>query len=202
MTVRPPVSEAPSVDEAKALLRKQAAETRARLAESGEQHGRRLAQQADSFIARFAPRIVAGYWPVRSELDLLPFLSALQDKGIRLCLPITGPDATPLSFHAWDYGAELDQGRFNIHQPFATAEMLVPDVICVPLLAFNNACHRLGYGGGYYDRTLAALRGRGHQLAAVGIAYSGQQSGQLVIGPYDQPLDDVLTPEGFISTQR
>ena len=200
MTLRPPEPEMTSVDEAKALLRKQAAATRARLAERAEQHSQRLVRQADRFIARFAPVVVAGYWPVRSELNLLPFLSALQDKGIRLCLPITGPDATPLSFHAWDDGGELEKGRFHIYQPSATAELLVPDVICVPLLAFNSACHRLGYGGGYYDRTLAALRGKGHRFAAVGIAYSGQQSDQLIIGPYDQPLDDVLTPEGFIRT--
>ena len=190
-----------SVDQTKVLLREQAARTRACLAKEAAAHSRALAEQADSFIDRFTPQIVAGYWPVRSELNLLPFLSSLQDKGVRLCLPITGPAGTPLSFHAWDFGAALDRGRYNIQQPFADAEQLVPDVICVPLLAFDKTGHRLGYGGGYYDRTLAVLLAGGHRVAAVGIAYAGQEMDQLVTGQYDQPLDDVLTPEGWRRTQ-
>lgn len=197
MPARLPSFDAVAVDEAKARLRKQAAETRAGLAEQAEMDSQALAEQLDSFMARFSPHIVAGYWPVRSELNIVPFLAALQDRGVRLCLPITGPAGTALSFHAWDYGAELDRGRYNIQQPFADSEQLIPDVICVPLLAFDAACHRLGYGGGYYDRTLAALRDGGHKVAAVGMAYAGQELEQLVIGPYDQPLDAVLTPQGW-----
>ncbi|MGB0162602.1 MAG: 5-formyltetrahydrofolate cyclo-ligase [Candidatus Puniceispirillaceae bacterium] len=197
MPARPPLSDPLAVDEAKASLRRQAAETRARLAEQADSDIQALAGQADSFMTRFSPQIVAGYWPVRSELNILPFLAALQDRGADLCLPITGPAGTALSFHAWDYGAELDRGRYNIQQPFADADQLIPDVICVPLLAFDAACHRLGYGGGYYDRTLAALKECGQKVAAVGMAYAGQKLDQLVIGPYDQPLDDVLTPQGW-----
>jgi len=190
-------SDPAALDEAKSSLRKQAAATRARLAEQADAHSADLADQADSFMAHFSPQIVAGYWPVRTELNILPFLSALQDRGVRLCLPITGPAGTALSFHSWAYGAELDRGRYNIQQPFAEAEQLIPDVICVPLLAFDAACHRLGYGGGYYDRTLAAMREAGYQVSAVGMAYAGQELDQLVIGPYDQPLENVLTPQGW-----
>ncbi|MGC6473372.1 MAG: 5-formyltetrahydrofolate cyclo-ligase [Candidatus Puniceispirillaceae bacterium] len=197
MPATPPPCDPQSIDEAKARLRKDAANRRARLAEHSEAQSQALAERADSFMSRFSPQSVAGYWPVRSELDIRPFLSALQVRGVRLCLPITGPAGTALSFHAWDYGAELDQGRYNIQQPFAEADQLAPDVICVPLLAFDGNCHRLGYGGGYYDRTLAALRGDGHQVTAIGMAYSAQEMDQLVIGPYDQPLDDVLTPQGW-----
>ena len=192
-----PASPPLSIDEAKARLRTDAAQTRARLAEQSEAQSQALAEQADSFIARLSPQIVAGYWPVRSELNILPFLSALAARGVRLCLPITGPAGTALSFHAWADGEELDRGRYNIQQPFAEADQLIPDVICVPLLAFDSACHRLGYGGGYYDRTLAGLRETGHKVAAVGMAYAGQERDQLVTGPYDQPLDHVLTPQGW-----
>ena len=71
-------------------------------------------------------------------------------------------------------------------------------MICVPLLAFDIRCHRLGYGGGYYDRTLADLRNQGHKVSAVGLAYSGQQIDRLVTGPYDEQLENVLTPEGWL----
>lgn len=199
MSSRPPMTDAFCVDETKARLRKQAADTRSRLAKQADRDSQALCDHADSLIARFSPQIVAGYWPVRSEFNLLPFLSVLQDRGVRLCLPITGPAGTALSFHHWAFGAGLDQGRYKIQQPFADSEQLVPDVICVPLLAFDKACHRLGYGGGYYDRTLAAMRSEGHKAAAVGIAYYGQQTDALVTGPHDQPLDDVLTPQGWLS---
>ena len=135
---------------------------------------------------------------MRSEIDIMPLLSALQDKGVRLCLPITGPAGTSLSFHHWTFGAALDTGRFDIQQPFPDAEQLFPDVICVPLLAFDRKCQRLGYGGGYYDRTLAGLRRQGHKVTAVGLAYAGQQIDSLVTGPYDVSMETVLTPEGWL----
>ena len=197
MPACPPSCDPLVIDEAKVSLRRQAADTRDRLAEQADSAAEALVSQADRFMSCFSPQIVAGYWPVRTELNILPFLAALQDRGVRLCLPITGAAGTALSFHAWDYGAELDRGRYNIQQPFKEADQLIPDVICVPLLAFDAAYHRLGYGGGYYDRTLAALRTNGHKVAAVGMAYAGQERDQLVTGPYDQPLDNVLTPQGW-----
>ena len=193
---------APPIDKQKVSLRKQAAKRRAELAAeygaclTGADSG--LERFSASLIDQFAPTIVAGYWPVRSEIDILPLLYALQEKGVRLCLPITGPAGTPLSFHHWAYGTALDIGRFGIQQPFPDAEQVFPDVICVPLLAFDSKCQRLGYGGGYYDRTLMTLRAEGHKVAAVGFAYAGQQIDDLVVGPYDEPMDKVLTPEGWL----
>jgi 5-formyltetrahydrofolate cyclo-ligase len=192
----------PLVDERKARLRKHATARRAQLVSEYDASLTRpdkvLARFADSLIDQFAPTILAGYWPFRSEIDILPLLSALQEKGVRLCLPITGPAGTPLSFHYWSFGSELDTGRFGIKQPFQGSEQLFPDVICVPLLAFDSSFQRLGYGGGYYDRTLAGLRSQGHKVAAVGLAHAGQQTDSLVTGPYDEPLDAVLTPEGWL----
>ena len=75
-------------------------------------------------------------------------------------------------------------------------------MICVPLLAFDSRCQRLGYGGGYYDRTLADLRKKGHKVSAVGLAYAGQQIDRLVTGPYDEQLENVLTPEGWLIRQK
>ena len=154
----------PLIDHQKVSLREQAFMRRAQLAAEYDASLTRLdsglARFSASLIDMFAPTILAGYWPVRNEIDALPLLSALQDKGVHLCLPITGPAGTPLSFHHWEFGTALDTGRFGIKQPFPDAEQLFPDVICVPLLAFDSKCQRLGYGGGYYDRTLAGLRNK------------------------------------------
>ena len=139
---------------------------------------------------------------MQSEIDVLPLLSELQNKGVRLCLPITGPAGSPLSFHYWAFGTVLDTGRFGIQQPFPDTEQLFPDVICVPLLAFDSKCQRLGYGGGYYDRTLAGLRSQGHKVTAIGLAYAGQQIESLVTGPNDEPLDTVLTPAWLAAQAR
>ena len=190
------------IDEQKASLRKKAAKRRAQLAaeyDASLTHpDTGLVRFAGSLIDQFAPSIVAGYWPVQSEIDILPLLSELQDEGVRLCLPITGSAGMPLSFHHWAFGTALDTGRFGIKQPFPDTEQLFPDVICVPLLAFDSKCQRLGYGGGYYDRTLAYLRSEGHKVTAVGLAYAGQQTDGLVAGPNDEPLETVLTPAGWL----
>ena len=202
MPVLPHMNYTQPVDEQKARLRKQAVTRRARLAAEYDASLTRtdtgIARFADGLMDQFAPSIVAGYWPVQSEIDVLPLLSELQDKGVRLCLPITGPAGTPLSFRYWVFDTVLDTGRFGIQQPFPDAEQLFPDVICVPLLAFDSKCHRLGYGGGYYDRTLAGLRRQGHRVSAVGLAYEGQRTDNLVVGPFDEPLEAVLTPEGWL----
>ena len=207
MSLRPHMNLTTSIDEQKAKLRKRAKKRRAQLAveykASLGHPNRGLARFAASLIDHFAPTVVGGYWPVRSEIDVLPLLSALQDKGVRLCLPITGPAGTQLSFHHWVFGTELDTGRFGIQQPFPDAEQMFPDVICVPLLAFNRKCQRLGYGGGYYDRTLATLRRQGHKVVAVGLAYAEQQTDNMMVtGIYDEPLETVLTPEGWLVRQE
>ena len=192
----------PPINEQKVSLRRQAITRRAQLAAEYDasltRPGTGLARFAASLIDQFTPTIVAGYWPVRNEIDILPLLSALEDKGVHLCLPITGSAGTALSFHHWAFGTALDTGRFGIKQPFPDAEQLFPDVICVPLLAFDSRCQRLGYGGGYYDRTLACLRRQGQKVAAVGLAYAGQQIDSLVTGPYDEQLETVLTSEGWL----
>ena len=196
----------PTIEEQKASLREEAVTRREKLAAEYDaslmRMGTGLERFTVSLIDQFCPTIVAGYWPVRSEIDILPLLSALQDKGVQLCLPITGLAGTPLSFHHWTFGTALDTGRFGIKQPFPDAQQLFPDVICVPLLAFDSRCQRLGYGGGYYDRTLAGLRRQGHKVSAVGLAYAGQQIDRLVTGPYDEQLENVLTPEGWLVRQK
>ncbi len=136
--------------------------------------------------------IVAGFWPLAGEIDLRPLLSALAAAN-QVCLPETTPPGQPLTFRAWHPGVELIPGGFGTSYPDTAA--LVPDVLLVPLLAFDLAGRRLGYGGGYYDRTLAALPGR----RAIGCAFAAQQVECVPTGDLDVPLDAVATEAGVIT---
>lgn len=153
-----------------------------------------------NFMAAFSlpPRaVVAGYSPMRDEADIGPLLAALAARGHALCLPVVEAMAAPLGFRQWAPGDALAPGYQGIAEPAAGAAVAHPDVVLVPLLAFDRGGHRLGYGGGFYDRTLAGLRAAGSVLV-VGIAFSAQQVDRLPGADHDQRLDAVLTEQGVI----
>ena len=136
--------------------------------------------------------IVAGFLPLRDEIDLRPLLSMLHARGHLLVLPVTPPRGHGLSFRAWAPGDPLITERFGTSRP--TGPERVPDFLLVPLLAFDVHGHRLGYGAGYYDRTLAGLP----QRFALGCAYAAQQIEAVPVGPHDIALDAVATERGVI----
>ena len=138
------------------------------------------------------PRCVAGYWPIRTEIDPRPALEALHAQGVTLCLPeVTGP-ARPLRFRRWAPGAEMLPGAYGAAIP-ADETAAVPDALILPLAAFDRSGARLGYGGGFYDRTLEALRAEGPALA-VGFAFAAQESPEpLPVEPTDAPMDALVT---------
>ena len=106
--------------------------------------------------------IVAGFWPIKSELDPRPLMAALTDLGLGSSLPATPKPGEPLIFHQWQNGDPIVEGLYGTSEPEATAPLVLPKIIFVPMLAFDADGYRLGYGGGFYDRTLAKLRGDGH----------------------------------------
>ena len=185
----------------KADLRKQAAPRRAALMESDPDAPERLAAQAGIIIniaqRDEAARIVAAYMPIRSELSPLPLVSALEAHGIMTAMPETRAPGKPLVFRRWTPGDDLVDGPYGTRQPSPTAPTVVPGVILAPMLAFDSDCWRLGYGGGFYDHTLAGLRGAGRSVTAIGIAYDGQLVDKVPVGPFDVALDAVLTPSGL-----
>jgi len=136
--------------------------------------------------------IVAGYMPMRSEIDPRLLMDRLAAAGSVLCLPDVVAEGTPLEFRRWTPDDPLDKGRYGISVPSPTADVLVPDVVLVPMLAFDRGGHRMGYGGGYYDRTMARLRDQGDVLA-VGLAFSGQVRDDLPVEPHDLRLDWIVT---------
>ncbi len=155
---------------------------------------------ARPFPLSAAARIVAGYCAIRSEIDALPLMRALARQGARLALPLVVARDAPLQFRNWSEDAPLMRGAFGIAEPLADAELVVPDIVLVPLAAFDRAGHRIGYGAGYYDRTLAQL-GQAKPVIAVGIAASVQQVDRVPALPHDARLAYIMTEHDSIETR-
>ncbi|HYG85613.1 MAG TPA: 5-formyltetrahydrofolate cyclo-ligase [Azospirillum sp.] len=145
---------------------------------------------------------VAGYWPLGSELDVRPLLLHFSGQGRTAALPVAGPRGEPLRFRAWTLDTPLREGRFGITEPDETAPWVVPVVLLVPLLAFDRGGHRLGYGAGYYDRTLGGLRAAGGPVLAVGVGFAAQEVEAVPHGPHDQPLDWIVTERFSMKVER
>jgi 5-formyltetrahydrofolate cyclo-ligase len=136
--------------------------------------------------------VVSGFWPIGEEIDVRPLLHALHERGHSIVLPVTPRRGNPLTFGIWRPGDVLQPERFGTVRPVGAPA--VPDFLLVPLLAFDRHGHRLGYGGGFYDRTLAALPGH----FALGVGYAVQQVDSVPAGPHDIRLDAVATDRGVI----
>ena len=149
-----------------------------------------------------AGAVVAGYWPLADELDVRPAMAALLRAGFVLALPVVGQANHPLLFRRWRPGVSLVEGPHGTSQPGESAPEVRPGCLLVPLLAFDRHGGRLGYGGGYYDRTLEALRHSGPPPLVVGIAYAAQEVSSVPMEPHDQPLDLVVTERDFIDISK
>ena len=137
-------------------------------------------------------RVLSFYWPMGSEADPRPALAAW---GGAFCLPVVTGRGVPLLFREWRQGDGLQSGPFGTSQPAADAPELTPDLLIVPLLGFDSAGNRLGYGGGFYDRTLARLRALG-PVCAIGLGFAAQHVGAMPTEPTDQRLDMIVTEQG------
>ena len=135
--------------------------------------------------------VLAGYMPMRSEISPLPAMRAHPGP---VCVPVVVAPDTPLEFHRWTAHTPMQRGPFGADIPVGS-DRLVPRVLIVPLLAFDPRGYRLGYGGGFYDRTLAQLRARGEALA-IGLAYAAQAQPDVPTDPTDEPLDLIATEAG------
>ncbi|MFT5180286.1 MAG: 5-formyltetrahydrofolate cyclo-ligase [Alphaproteobacteria bacterium] len=133
--------------------------------------------------------------PIGSEIDCLPLLNRLDAAGVPLCLPVVTAPEAPLLFRRWAPGDPMVTGSFGISEPALAAPEVSPQVLLVPMLAFDRHGNRLGYGGGYYDRTLKALRAAA-DVVAIGVAFAGQLRDKVPVSENDQPLDWILTEVG------
>jgi 5-formyltetrahydrofolate cyclo-ligase len=188
-----------SAASAKTLLRAQMRAIRAAAARNDLGAAQRAADNLPSaLLGQFAT--VAGYAPLSSEIDPLPLLTRLTRAGARLALPRT-LDGQPLQFHLWQPGQVLTKSAFGVAEPESTAPLCEPDLILVPLLAFDRFGGRMGYGQGHYDRTLANLRRR-QTIVALGLAYDAQEVANLPLEDHDETLDGILTEMRYIPVQR
>lgn len=136
---------------------------------------------------------VAAFWPLGRELDTRPLFAALTTLGVACCLPRMTAKGQPLAFHRYRPGDTLLEGAMRVLEPLAEAPVCCPDCVVVPLLAFDRRGVRLGYGGGFYDRTLAQL---GADVPALGLAFAAQEVPSLPAGPSDVRLRTVVTDAG------
>jgi 5-formyltetrahydrofolate cyclo-ligase len=143
-------------------------------------------------IAMPGGTIVSGFMPLKSEINPLPLLRKLADAGAQLALPVVAGRGQPLTMRAYTFGDTLASGVWGIREPKPEAAEVFPDILIVPLLAFDRRGHRLGYGAGYYDMTITALRAR-KPVTTVGIAFAQQEIAEVPTTPRDARLDLVLT---------
>ena len=173
-------------------MRVEAKVRRAHAAKEVEGAGEAVCRNLLAAVPLPADAVVSAYWPMASELDPRPLMIELNERGHPIALPVVAGAARPLVFRAWSPGDVLTPAAFNTQVPDADQPELTPGVILVPLLAFDRAGYRLGYGGGFYDRTLEALRACGPMLA-IGLAYSGQELPAVPRDPNDKRLDWIVT---------
>ncbi len=138
--------------------------------------------------------IISGYMPIHTELDILPAMHALHKKGYALCVPVIMGKAMPLKFSAWTPDTKMIKGEFGAMVP-ENSHWLRPELLLCPMLAFDATGQRMGYGGGFYDRTIAALA----PVRTLGFAYAAQQVAHLPTEPTDMPLEGIITEKGLFS---
>jgi 5-formyltetrahydrofolate cyclo-ligase len=184
----------PKIEEVKAALRLKARSTRAAL------HPAARSTAAQSVAGHFFTAvplqpadIVAGYWRIKDEMDCQPILVRLMDSFQPVCLPVVLGDELPLELRLWEQGAALYEAGFGTLAPSELAPQVEPDIIIVPLLGFDKRGTRLGYGGGYYDRTLEKLS---RKPRLVGIAFAAQEIEMIPREAHDVPLDMIVTEQG------
>ena len=183
--------------ETKAKLRKQL------FAARGQAHGAGAVGCAEAARDHFmASRlltgvgVVAGYCPIRTEIDVFPLMTELHRAGHRIVVPVIEAAGLPLRFVEWWPGVAMQDGPFGARVPVDTQE-LAPDLVIAPLVGFDRAGWRLGYGGGFYDRSLEGLRA-GRRVRAFGCAYSAQEVEAVPVESTDQRLDGIVTEQGLI----
>lgn len=158
----------------------------------------RLAGHLDALLAKqfgdLRGRIVSAYWPIKAELDLRHWMESLHRRGVRVALPLVEVQSAPLVFRAWTPDTKMAKGFWNIPVPSASSPRLAPQISLAPLVGWDASGYRLGYGGGYFDRTLAALSPRPF---VIGVGLHDAQIPTIQPQPHDIRLDAIVTEQGL-----
>ena len=184
-----------SLGEDKKAIRAEAAAKRNAAFAADPNAGAALAKRVLEQVAALglASGVVASaYWPMREEMDVRPLMAALAERGCTVALPVVMGKGKPLIFRRWQSSTLLQAGSFGLSEPSADEPEVTPRIVFAPLLAFDRRGNRIGWGAGFYDRTLAGLRAKG-PVTAVGIAYAAQELAHVPVDAHDQPLDWIAT---------
>lgn len=152
-------------------------------------HGEKICRQLDDIVPRTFETIISVYWPFRGEPDLRTWMAGHCSTGVRMALPVVVGKNQPLLFREWSPGTRLKRGVWNIPYP-ADGEAVVPTVVIAPLVGFDTAGFRLGYGGGFFDRAFAAFEQRPH---VIGVGHSVCEVSTIYPQPHDIPMTTILT---------
>ncbi len=183
---------------AKAALRRDVLARRARVTQpESRAFARHLGAVGTAFAVEQDTKIAAAYWSINDEASTFPLLDKLAAHGVATALPVMVGRGAPLLFRLWTKGAPLAEAKWGIQEPRDGAEVF-PDLLFVPLAGFDRRGNRLGYGAGFYDRTLKRLRAM-RPVIAVGLAYGVQELPEIPSEPYDEKLDYVLTEREWIA---
>ncbi|MGP8232661.1 MAG: 5-formyltetrahydrofolate cyclo-ligase [Methylovirgula sp.] len=188
------MTDAPS----KTALRAEALARRAGVTEpQARAFAARLAEVGADFAVKRGAKIASAFWAIKDEVATLPLLEKLAARGVATALPVMAGFRKPLEFRLWAPGGPLTEAKWGIMEPVPAPEVF-PDLLFVPVAGFDRAGNRLGYGAGFYDRTLARLR-RKQEIVTVGIAYAVQEFAEIPAEAYDEKLDYILTDREWIA---
>lgn len=190
----------------KRALRLMAEDLRQRLKPQNPEAGGQVAAQLLGMVRAADPvvwrpgTVISSYFQRGSEMDMTALNQALVAAGYDLALPVVLGRGHPLAFRRYRPGDPLTAGMLDVMEPLPSAQIVTPRILLLPLLGFDRAGNRLGYGGGYYDRTVALLR-REAAIQAIGIAFSGQECESVPVGHTDAPLDWIITEKETLRCQ-
>ncbi len=195
-----------TIAHAKATLRKTAKERRAALSAAERQTASAaLAERGQDCLGFLGPlprgTLIGGFMPIGEEISPLPLMARLQAMGCMLALPVMMGKTAPLEFRAYTPGDALATAVWGIREPLPDKAVVLPDIVLTALLAFDDQGYRLGYGGGYYDRTIRALRSV-KTVTTIGLAFDQQRIDAVPHLDYDERLDWIMTPSGALQTTR
>lgn len=185
-----------TIDAQKKAFRQQAKAARLEAYHAQSHAGEMIAKQ---LVAMAKPNgsAISAFWPLAEELDTLPLLHALHQQGHQMLLPVMLGAGQPLQFACWQPGDELVEAAFKTLEPSKDKARMQPDIMLCPLLAFDRRGYRMGYGGGFYDRSIAQIS-QHKQVLTIGLAFAAQEVSQVPTGEFDVPLDMIVTEEEII----
>ena len=187
-----------SLNQIKTVARSKASELRFHIhRQIGCEASQKISTHIEKFlVARKDFKVIAAYMPIKTEIDITSVVPKIRELGKILCLPVIISNNEPLAFKVWNENSQLIEGKLRVVVP-VTDEILEPDVVLCPMLSFDVNGYRLGYGGGFYDRTIESLKKK-KRVFTLGCAYSQQLvSNKLPVGKYDKPVDAIVTENGL-----